>query len=44
MLEYKKVTLEEKDLLTPYFQKYGASSCQHSLYLMIGLSMKYGDE
>jgi len=44
MLEFKKVTLEEKDLLTPYFQKYGASSCQHSLYLMIGLSMKYGDE
>ena len=44
MLEFKKVTLEDKDLLTPYFRKYGASSCQHSMYLMIGLSMKYGDE
>lgn len=44
MLEFKKVTLEDKDILTPFLKKYGDSSCQHSLYLMTGLSMKYGDE
>lgn len=44
MLEFKKITLADKELLTPYFEKYGEDSCQHSLYLMTGLSMKYGDE
>jgi hypothetical protein len=44
MLNYKAVTIDDKDILTPYFKKYGSSSCQHSLYLMTGLSMKYGDE
>ena len=38
------MTIEEKNLLDPYLKKYGASSCQHSVYLMTGLSMKYGDE
>ena len=44
MLEFKKVTLEDSEILTPYLCKYGASSCQYSMYLMTGLSMKYGDE
>ena len=44
MLDFKKVTIEDKDILTPYLSEYGSSSCQHSLYLMTGLSMKYGDE
>ena len=43
-MEFQKVTIEDKDILNPYLKKYGASSCQHSLYLMTGLSMKYGDE
>ena len=44
MLEFKKVTLEDTEILTPYLRKYGAFSCQYSMYLMTGLSMKYGDE
>lgn len=44
MLEFKKVTLEDKNIINGHLRKYGSSSCQHSLYLMCGLSMKYGDE
>lgn len=44
MLSFKEVSIEDKDILEPYLTKYGESSCQHSVYLMTGLSMKYGDE
>jgi hypothetical protein len=44
MLIFKSVTIEDKEILRPYLTRYGSSSCQHSLILMTGLSMKYGDE
>jgi len=44
MLNFKKVNLSDSINLKPYLENYGESSCQHSLYLMTGLSMKYGDE
>ena len=44
MLIFKTVTIEDKEILRPYLERYGSSSCQHSLILMAGLSMKYGDE
>ncbi len=43
-LDFKKVDLSDKNILIPFFRKYGGSSCQYSIYLMTGLSMKYGDE
>lgn len=44
MLDFNKVTIESGNIIEPYLKKYGSSSCQHSLILMTGLSMKYGDE
>jgi hypothetical protein len=44
MLNFKAVSIEDQELLKPFLEKYGESSCQHSVYLMTGLSMKYGDE
>lgn len=44
MLTFQKVTIEDTPVLEPYLTKYGSSSCQHSVILMTGLSMKYGDE
>ncbi|MBP5565207.1 MAG: DUF2156 domain-containing protein [Lachnospiraceae bacterium] len=44
MLNFKPITLEDKDLITPYLYKYGALSCQYSMTLFTGLSIKYGDE
>ena len=43
-LNFKKIELSDKNVLLPYFNKYGGFSCQYSMYLMTGLSMKYGDE
>ena len=44
MLTFKKVTIEDTPLIEPYLKTYGSLSCQHSVILMTGLSMKYGDE
>ena len=44
MLNFKPVTLSDKPLINGFLKNYGSSSCQHSLYLLTGLSMKYGDE
>ena len=44
MLTFQTVTIEDTPVLEPYLKKYGSSSCQHSVILMTGLSMKYGDE
>ncbi len=44
MLNFKPVTLKDKPIINKYLKTYGESSCQHSLYLLTGLSMKYGDE
>ena len=44
MIIFKSVTLADKPLINRYLREFGSSSCQHSLYLLTGLSMKYGDE
>lgn len=43
-MKFNPITITEKDLLTPFLFKYGASSCQHSFAAMLGLASKYGDE
>jgi len=42
MLNFKPVTIDDKELLEPFLKKYGSSSCQHSFPGMLGY--KYGDE
>lgn len=44
MLDFKKIEIKDSEKLTPYLYKYGALSCQHSMSLFTGLSMKYEDE
>ena len=44
MINFKSVTIADKPLINRYLREFGSSSCQHSLYLLTGLSMKYGDE
>ena len=44
MLNFKPIKIEDRDIITPYLYKYGALSCQHSMTLFTGLSMKYADE
>ncbi|MBR5067132.1 MAG: DUF2156 domain-containing protein [Lachnospiraceae bacterium] len=44
MIDFKSVTIQDKPLINRFLREYGSSSCQHSLYLLTGLSMKYGDE
>lgn len=44
MLDFKKITTKDKEIINPYLKEYGSDSCQHSIVLMTGLSMKYGDE
>lgn len=44
MLNFVPITIKDKPVLSKYLREYGSSSCQHSMYLFTGLSMKYGDE
>lgn len=44
MIHFKPVTIADKPLINRYLREFGSSSCQHSLYLLTGLSIKYGDE
>ena len=44
MIDFKPVKISDKPLINRYLREFGSSSCQHSLYLLTGLSMKYGDE
>ena len=44
MLKFTTIGIKDKDILNPYLYRYGALSCQHSVTLFTGLSMKYGDE
>ena len=44
MLSFKPIEIKDKPRITPYLYQYGALSCQHSMALFTGLSMKYGDE
>ena len=44
MLNFVPITIKDKPVLNKYLREYGSSSCQHSMYLFTGLSMKYGDE
>ena len=44
MIDFKSVTIQDKPLINRFLREFGSSSCQHSLYLLTGLSMKYGDE
>lgn len=44
MLNFIPVTLNDKPKINRFLREYGSSSCQHSLYLLTGLSIKYGDE
>ncbi len=42
-LNFKKVELEDKDLLEKYLYRYGENSCQHCFATMFCMSDKYGD-
>lgn len=44
MLSFATIEIKDKAVITPYLNRYGALSCQHSMTLFTGLSMKYGDE
>ena len=43
MLDFKKITLEDKDILIRYLYRYGENSCQHSFVSMYCMAEKYGD-
>ncbi len=43
MLDFKPVELEDRSLLSPYLEKYGENSCQHSFVSMYLLKEKYQD-
>lgn len=43
MLDFKKITLEDKGKLMKYLYRYGENSCQHSFVSMFCMAEKYGD-
>ena len=43
-MNFKSVSISDREILTSYFFKYGESSCQYSFAAMLGLKEKYGDE
>ena len=43
MLDFKPVTLKDKERIEKYSFKYGENSCQHSFVSMYAHSGKYGD-
>lgn len=43
MPEFKKVTIDDHNLIDSYMMKYGGGSCQHSFIAMYDMDGKYGD-
>ena len=43
MLDFKPITLDEKEITERYFYRYGENSCQHSFVSMYCMSVKYND-